>query len=134
VRRALLVLLVALAACSARSHAVPLEPGEATIVRVIDGDTIVVHLSTGDESVRMIGVDTPEEVKPNTPVECYATEAAARTAELLPAGTRVRLERDQEARAATTACRSRPSCSAGATPPPSPSARTPPTRPSTRPS
>jgi micrococcal nuclease len=31
-------------------------------------------------------------------VECYGKEAKARTAELLPAGTEVRLERDVEAR------------------------------------
>lgn len=67
-------------------------------MRVVDGDTIVVRLASGEEKVRLIGVDTPESVKPNTPVECYGKEATARTNELLPPGTVVRLERDKEAR------------------------------------
>jgi micrococcal nuclease len=37
-------------------------------------------------------------VKPNTPVECFAKEAAGRTAALVPPGTPVRLVRDVEAR------------------------------------
>jgi len=88
---------VLLAAC-ARAHEPALAPGEATVVRVVDGDTIVVHIDSHDEDVRLIGVDTPEEKKPNTPVECYAREAAARTSALLPTGTLVRLERDKEPR------------------------------------
>jgi micrococcal nuclease len=73
-------------------------PGEAEVVRVVDGDTIVVRVTGGEERVRLIGVDTPESVDPRRPVECFGKEAAARTAELLPAGTAVRLERDVEAR------------------------------------
>jgi endonuclease YncB( thermonuclease family) len=41
--------------------------------RVVDGDTII--LSNG-EKVRLIGVDTPETVRPNTPVEYYGKEAS----------------------------------------------------------
>src|SRR5687768_6838497 len=78
------------------SEALP--PGEARVVRVVDGDTIVVRLSSGEEHVRLIGIDTPETKKPGTPVECFGPEAAARMAALLPAGTAVRLERDEEAR------------------------------------
>ena len=48
--------------------------------------------------MRLIGIDTPESVAPDRPVECFGPEAKARTAELLPAGTVVRLERDVEAR------------------------------------
>ena len=39
-----------------------------TCTRVIDGDTIVL---SNREKVRLIGVDTPETVRPNTPVEYY---------------------------------------------------------------
>jgi micrococcal nuclease len=63
------------------------------VTRVVDGDTIVV----GDERVRLIGVDTPESVKPGSPVECFAREASA-FLERLVEGRRVRLERDAEAR------------------------------------
>jgi micrococcal nuclease len=47
--------------------------------------------------VRLIGIDTPESVKPGTPVECFAREAAAAMKRLVE-GRRVRLERDVEER------------------------------------
>ena len=70
----------------------------ATIVRVVDGDTVVANVDGTDERVRMIGIDTPESVKENTPVECFGKEASARTAELLPRDTPVRLVLDAEPR------------------------------------
>jgi micrococcal nuclease len=73
-------------------------PGEAVVERVVDGDTIVVHIAGRDERVRLIGVDTPESVDPRKPVQCYGKEASAFTTQLLPEGTVVRLERDVEAR------------------------------------
>jgi micrococcal nuclease len=74
------------------------EAGAAVVTRIVDGDTIAVRLGSSTENVRLIGIDTPESVKPNTPVQCFAREASARTKALLPAGTKVRLERDVEAR------------------------------------
>jgi micrococcal nuclease len=67
-------------------------------VRVVDGDTIVVLLAGHNERVRLIGIDTPESVKPNTPVQCFALEASARTKALLPPGSAVKLVRDVELR------------------------------------
>jgi len=73
--------------------------GEAVVEQVVDGDTLVVRLGDGTEDrVRLIGVDTPETKHPSKPVECFGREASAFTASLLPEGTRVRLERDVEAR------------------------------------
>lgn len=72
--------------------------GRATVVHVVDGDTLVADVGGRSETVRLIGVDTPEKVKPGTPVECFAEEASARTAQLLPEGTPVRLVLDAEAR------------------------------------
>jgi micrococcal nuclease len=43
-------------------------------------------------------VDTPETVKPDSPVECFGPEASARTHELLVDGTEVIVQRDEEAR------------------------------------
>lgn len=72
----------------------PLPRGDdATIERVVDGDTVVL---AGGKRVRLIGVDTPETVAPNKPVECYGKEASAATKALLPTGTPVRLVRDVE--------------------------------------
>jgi micrococcal nuclease len=68
------------------------------VVRVVDGDTIIVRLAGKNERVRLIGIDTPESVKPNTPVQCFAPEASARTKALLPAGSSVRLVRDVDLR------------------------------------
>ena len=69
-----------------------------TVTHVVDGDTIDVAAPGGTERVRLLGIDTPETVKPNTPVQCYGPEASARTKALLPAGTTVILQRDAEAR------------------------------------
>ena len=63
------------------------------MTRVVDGDTIRI----GDERIRLIGVDTPESVKPGTPVECFAKRASAFTRRFV-LGKRVRLELDVEER------------------------------------
>lgn len=68
------------------------------VARVIDGDTVELTNGYRKETVRLIGIDTPETHHPTKPVGCYGPEAAARTAELLPPGTKVRVERDVEAR------------------------------------
>jgi micrococcal nuclease len=71
--------------------------GRAEVVRVVDGDTIRVRLDGRTERVRYIGVDTPESVKPGTPVQCFAKRAAAANAALV-AGRSVRLVGDVEQR------------------------------------
>jgi micrococcal nuclease len=48
----------------------------APVVRVVDGDTIEVLLDGRREDVRYIGVDTPETVKPETPVQCFGRRAS----------------------------------------------------------
>jgi micrococcal nuclease len=70
----------------------------AVVERVVDGDTLIVTFDGDRERLRLIGIDTPESVKPDTPVECYGHEASARTADLLPPGTRLHVERDVEPR------------------------------------
>lgn len=69
----------------------------APVERVIDGDTIEVDLDGTNEDVRYIGVDTPETVKPGTPVQCFGPEASERNHELVE-GRTVRLEFDRERR------------------------------------
>src|SRR3954451_21213447 len=70
----------------------------AMVVRVVDGDTIQVRLAGGGlEKVRYIGVDTPESVKPDTPVQCFA-KAASGFNERLVAGRAVTLVSDVEKR------------------------------------
>jgi micrococcal nuclease len=99
-----LVLVLALALAAVRSKPSPggdgggAAAGEATVVRVVDGDTVVVEVGGATESVRLIGIDTPESVARDRPNECYGTEAADRLRALLPPGTAVRLTRDVEPR------------------------------------
>jgi micrococcal nuclease len=69
----------------------------ATVTRVVDGDTVVARVGGSEERVRYIGMDTPEDVKPGTPVQCYSRAAAAENRRLVQ-GQRVRLVRGAEAR------------------------------------
>jgi micrococcal nuclease len=70
----------------------------ARVLRVVDGDTIKVQLAGGRvERVRYIGIDTPESVKPGTPVQCYA-EKASHFNERLVDGQPVTLRLDAEQR------------------------------------
>lgn len=67
-----------------------------TVVRVVDGDTLIVSINNGDHTIRLLNVDTPETKDPNQPVECLGPQAAEYLAEQLPEGTAVRLEFDAE--------------------------------------
>jgi micrococcal nuclease len=62
----------------------------AVVERVVDGDTFVAIRDGARLRVRLIGIDAPESVQPEAPVECYGREAAVALAALLPAGTAVR--------------------------------------------
>lgn len=66
----------------------------AIVLRVIDGDTIDAKIKGVETRVRLIGIDTPETKKKNTPIQCYGPEASAYTVSLLPADTPIRIERD----------------------------------------
>ena len=81
---------------------------DALVTRVVDGDTIVARISARTEGpgagsapvgaevrVRLIGIDTPESVKPNSPVECFGREASAALKALIE-GSEVKLVRDVE--------------------------------------
>ncbi|MBI3747365.1 MAG: thermonuclease family protein [Chloroflexi bacterium] len=65
----------------------------ARVVRVIDGDTIVVDRGRGGERLRYIGMDTPETVKPGSPVEWMGRESADANRALVEGATVV-LEKD----------------------------------------
>ena len=63
---------------------------EALVTRVVDGDTVEVRIDGEIEDVRYIGVDTPETVKPDTPVQCFGPRASTFNHRLVE-GRRVRL-------------------------------------------
>lgn len=66
----------------------------ASIVEVMDGDTVKVQVAGRAETLRLIGLNTPESVDPRRPVECFGRVASARMKELLPIGLRVEMEAD----------------------------------------
>jgi len=70
---------------------------EYRVVRVLDGDTMIVARGRSRETIRFLGVDTPETHHPRKPVQCYGPEAAAYTQRRLT-GRTVRLEDDIEQR------------------------------------
>lgn len=91
--------VLGLTACPAEvAGPLPEDAGLAVVEYVIDGDTIDVRLDGRSERVRLIGVDTPESVAHDRPVQCYGAEASEFLSTLLPEGTEVRLERDRVAR------------------------------------
>lgn len=67
--------------------------GPFAVSRVVDGDTIRVLIDGQEVPVRLIGIDTPETVAPNRPVECAGPEASV-YADQLMSGDRVYLELD----------------------------------------
>lgn len=69
------------------------QPGLYRVVRFSDGDTIVVDMNGKEETVRMIGVDTPETHHPDLPVQCYGPAASAYTKDII-GQQHIRLEAD----------------------------------------
>lgn len=69
------------------------------VTKVTDGDTLHINLDGVDETVRLIGINTPETVDPRRPVQCFGKEASTRMKEIA-GGKIVRLEYDdtQDAR------------------------------------
>lgn len=69
-------------------HPTPGESGSARVERVVDGDTVILSDDLG--SARLVGLDTPETVKPDAPVQCFGPRASAFTKRVLGAAGRVR--------------------------------------------
>ena len=70
---------------------------EATVVRVVDGDTLVADVDGQDEKIRLIGVDTPESVNPDASKHtARGKEASENTKAILTKGKSVWLEADAQ--------------------------------------
>lgn len=63
------------------------------VARVIDGDTFEVNAGSAIDTVRVIGIDTPEIADPRKSAECFGAEASSKAKEIL-SGKNVRLESD----------------------------------------
>lgn len=68
----------------------------ATVIRVVDGDTVILDWDNNEERVRIVGIDTPEIVASNRPVECFGQEASNYAKQLLPEQSTVVFEYDNE--------------------------------------
>lgn len=75
-----------------------IEPDEVTIIRVIDGDTVKIDFAGTEESLRLIGVDTPETVHPSKPVEEFGKEASDFLSKICLVGQTAYLTFDQSLR------------------------------------
>ena len=64
------------------------------LVRVVDGDTVRVRIDGHEQVVRLIGIDTPESVRPGVAIECGAKAASAALKRLARPGARVRVVSD----------------------------------------
>ncbi|MDD2483066.1 MAG: thermonuclease family protein [Candidatus Shapirobacteria bacterium] len=53
------------------------------VTKIIDGDTLMVKINDKEESVRLIGIDTPETVDPRKTVQCFGKEASLKAKELM---------------------------------------------------
>lgn len=71
------------------------KPGYYQVSEVSDGDTISVDIAGKKETIRLVGIDTPETRDPRTTVQCFGIAASSKTKELLN-GSLVRLEADPE--------------------------------------
>ncbi len=69
-------------------------PKNLSVTKVVDGDTIKVIIDGKTETIRLLGIDTPEVVDPRKPVQCFGKQASEKTKELLT-GKLVVLEADQ---------------------------------------
>jgi micrococcal nuclease len=72
------------------------ETDRGVVARVVDGDTLDVEIGGAVQRVRLLNIDTPETVDPERPVQCLGPEATAFLEGLLPSGTPVTLEYDEE--------------------------------------
>lgn len=69
------------------------QPGFYNVSRFVDGDTIEIAMNHQTETVRFIGIDTPEKNHPEKPVQCFAEAASQHLADLIGSSP-VRLEAD----------------------------------------
>lgn len=69
-----------------------------TVDRVIDGDTVDVATDGGTvKRVRVLGIDTPESVHPDQPIECMGPEASETATSLAPVGAKATVVTDAAA-------------------------------------
>jgi micrococcal nuclease len=90
---ALVLGVVQVAPDSVHDKIIASQPGLWHVTKAVDGDTLNVQMGDQKETVRLLGIDTPETHDPRKPVQCFGEVAAAHTKALVE-GKDVRLEPD----------------------------------------
>jgi micrococcal nuclease len=67
------------------------------VIRTVDGDTIIATVNRTDERIRVLGINSPESVKPNAPVECFGPQASTSAKTWVRRHPRVILRTDRAA-------------------------------------
>lgn len=67
---------------------------QVILIKVVDGDTVQVAINGARETIRIIGINTPETVDRRRPVECFGKEASEKAKSLLLAAKSIELEQD----------------------------------------
>lgn len=65
-----------------------------SLIRKIDGDTIIVSFNNKELTIRYLLIDTPETVKPNTPIQKYGPEASEFNEKILKTSKKIEIEFD----------------------------------------
>jgi micrococcal nuclease len=71
------------------------ESTTATVTKVVDGDTVKLQFNDQIKTVRLIGIDTPESVRPGVSKECGSQEASDFLKRTVKPGTKVIFRSDQ---------------------------------------
>lgn len=85
------------AALIARAAGSNVRADTVAVIRAVDGDTIIATVDRTDERIRVLGINSPESVKPNAPVECFGPQAATNAKTWVRAHPRVVLRTDRAA-------------------------------------
>ena len=95
---AILILIASFALwfCYIKGKSAPELHGLYEVVRVVDGDTIIVDIDGTETRVRLIGVDTPESVHPDDTLNSERGKIASDFTSALLTGKQVYLEYDKE--------------------------------------
>ena len=67
------------------------------VIRAVDGDTIIATVDRTDERIRVLGINSPESVNPNAPVECFGPQASRNAKSWVRLHPRVVLRTDRAA-------------------------------------
>ncbi len=64
------------------------------VLKVIDGDTIVINYNQKKTTLRLIGIDSPETKHPNKPVQCFGKKASKKMKQLV-LNKEIKIKRDK---------------------------------------